>query len=34
MRFKKFLKNKTSNYIYIIAEACDNHFGSIDKAKR
>lgn len=34
MRFKKFLKNKTSNYIYIIAEACDNHFGDVRKAMK
>jgi len=34
MRFKKFLKNKKSNYIYIIAEACDNHFGDVVKAMK
>jgi N-acetylneuraminate synthase len=34
MRLKKFLKNRKSNYIYIIAEACDNHFGDVSKAMK
>ena len=35
MRFIPFLKNrkKNTNYTYIIAEGCDNHFGSLKKAK-
>ena len=35
MKLKKFLKkNNISNYVYIIAEACDNHFGDLNKAKK
>ena len=29
-----FKKNKNNNYTYIIAEACDNHFGDLTKAKK
>ena len=32
MKIKKFFQNKKNNYIYIIAEACDNHFGNIQNA--
>lgn len=31
---KFFKKNKNNNYTYIIAEACDNHFGDLTKAKK
>ena len=35
MNIVKFLKNYSkNNYIYIIAEACDNHFGDLVKAKK
>ena len=35
MNLIKFLKGyKKNNYTYIIAEACDNHFGNIKKAKK
>ena len=34
MKIKKFFQNYfKNNYTYIIAEACDNHFGDISKAK-
>ena len=32
MKIKKFFQNKKNNYVYIIAEACDNHFGNINNA--
>jgi len=35
VNIKKFFTNySNSNYTYIIAEACDNHFGDISKAKK
>ncbi len=32
MKIQKFFQNRNSNYVYVIAEACDNHFGKIDNA--
>ena len=33
MKIKKFLNiYKNNNYVYVIAEACDNHYGDITKA--